>query len=73
MAEVRLVCIRGSADSPCEGDVFLRTSLSGLTVAPCCEKHDAELAAFAAGVAERYPEVNHPEGCVCYGCSEGSY
>lgn len=60
-------------DGPCRGEVFNRTSRSGLTVAPICERHAAELEQRLDGVADRYPEINHPELCGCYGCSEGSY
>lgn len=66
-------CTRGYDGSQCSGEVFDRTSRSGLTVAPICEGHAAELDATLDGIAERYPEINHPAGCYCYGCSEGSY
>lgn len=58
---------------PCSGEVFIRTSQSGLTVAPICEGHAAELEQTLNGIANRYPEINHPELCGCYGCSDGSY
>lgn len=56
--------------SACEGETFLRTSRSGLTVAPICEGHAAELERDLDAVAERYPEVNHPEFCDCHGCRD---
>jgi hypothetical protein len=60
-------------DTPCSGDLFSRYSRSGLTASTICEGHATELEAQLDRVAERYPEVNHPDGCGCYGCSEGSY
>lgn len=66
-------CGRGYDGSPCSGEVFMRTSRSGLTVAPICEGHAQELDRTLDGIANRYPEINHPGGCGCYGCSEGSY
>jgi hypothetical protein len=68
-------CTRGghSGDTECSGEVFLRVSRSGLTSAPICERHAWELEESLDAVAERYPEVNHPAGCYCWGCSEESY
>jgi hypothetical protein len=66
-------CSRSYDDDPCQGEVFQRTSRSGLTVSMICEHHASELEATLDGIAERYPEINHPEGCGCWGCSEGSY
>jgi len=63
-------CTRGEDHG---GEVFLRTSRSGLTTSWICEKHAQELEEALDGVAQRYPEVNHPDGCTCWGCSEGSY
>lgn len=68
-----MVCSRETSTSPCGGDVFLRTSRSGLTTAPICEKHAAELDERLDAIERRYPEINHPDGCGCYGCSDGSY
>ena len=59
--------------TPCEGELIDRVSSSGLTVSTMCEGHAAELEGELARVAERYPEVNHPWGCTCWGCSDGSY
>jgi hypothetical protein len=66
-------CSREYYDSPCEGEVFVRTSRSGLTEAWICEGHAAELEASLDAIEQRYPEVNHPDGCGCYGCSDGSW
>jgi hypothetical protein len=66
-------CTRDYEDTPCSGEVFDRVSRSGLTRAPICEGHAAELEQRLDGIANRYPEINHPGGCGCYGCSEGSY
>lgn len=60
-------------DGPCAGEVLLRVSRSGLTQSWICERHAAALERRLDAVAERYPEVNHPESCGCWGCSEGSY
>lgn len=65
-------CVR-EGDGPCFGERFSRTSSSGLTVATYCERHALVLDAQLAKIAERYPEINHPDGCGCWGCSEGSY
>jgi len=59
-------CTRGPEG--CGGNVFMRTSRSGLTVAPICEQHCVELETRLDEVAQRYPEVNHPDGCLCRGC-----
>lgn len=56
----------------CEGVLFERTSRSGLTVSTICEKHADELERSLDDIERRYPEVNHPDGCGCWGCSEGS-
>lgn len=58
---------------PCSGELFTRVSRTGLTASTICEAHAAELEERLDGIARRYPEVNHPDGCGCYGCSEGSY
>lgn len=68
------VCTReGMSLLPCAGERFERTSRSGLTTATICERHAMELERNLDAIAERYPEVNHPESCSCWGCSEGSY
>jgi hypothetical protein len=59
--------------TPCSGELFDRVSRSGYTVSTICEGHAAELEAELDAVARRYPEVNHPDGCTCWGCSDGSY
>lgn len=66
-------CSRDHEVTPCRGEVFDRTSRSGLTVAPICEGHAAELDESLDQVAERYPEILHSDGCGCYGCSDGSW
>lgn len=55
--------------TPCEGEVFLRTSASGLTVAPICPKHAGALEDQLRGIGRRYPEVYHVDGCLCGGCT----
>lgn len=65
------VCSRRH-DGECRGDLFERTSRSGLTVSTICEKHADELERRLDSIERRYPEINHPDGCPCYGCSEGS-
>lgn len=60
-------------EGPCEGELFDRVSRSGLTVSTICEGHAGALESRLDAVAERYPEVNHPYGCDCWGCSDGSY
>ena len=60
-------------DTPCEGDLWERTSRSGCTTALICERHTYELDAELDAIAERYPEVNHLPACTCWGCSEGSW
>ena len=66
-------CDRWTDDNPCMGEVYWRMSRSGLTIAGICELHDAQLAESLDAIATRYPEINHPDGCGCYGCSEGSW
>lgn len=61
-------CTRGPEG--CGGEVFLRTSRSGCTTAPICARHAEELEAALDDVARRYPEVNHPEFCLCPGCRD---
>jgi len=74
MAETYPPCSREDYfDTTCAGEVFERTSRSGITSAWICERHAYELDAVLDGIAVRYPEVNHPEGCSCWGCSDGSY
>lgn len=59
--------------SYCSGEVIMYTSQSGMTMYPLCERHDSEHAVAMRKIARRYPEVNHPEVCGCWGCSEDSY
>jgi hypothetical protein len=66
-------CSRAYDGGPCSGELFDRVSRSGLTVSTICEGHAAWLDGILDGIAERYPEINHPDGCTCWGCSEGSY
>lgn len=56
----------------CDGDLIFRTTSGGFPD-QMCEMHLMELQDSLDATAERYPEINHPEGCWCYGCSEGSY
>lgn len=60
-------------EGACEGDLFVRVSRSGLTRSWICEGHADALEARLDDIERRYPEVNHPEGCGCWGCSDGSY
>lgn len=62
-----------SHEGECSGELFERVSRSGLTVSTICAGHAAALENALDRVAERYPEVNHPDGCGCWGCSDGSY
>lgn len=64
-------CDRSWGDSPCEGELIQRSSAGGLLTATC-EKHLMELEKLLAGIADRYPEVHHPEYCTCSGC-EGAW
>lgn len=59
--------------SACEGELVLRESRTGLTISWMCEGHLDELERRLDDIERRYPEVNHPEYCGCWGCSEGSY
>jgi hypothetical protein len=61
-------CDRGPEG--CSGEVFARTSRSGLTRSWICEQHADQLERSLDAVAERYPEVNHPEYCMCPGCRD---
>lgn len=62
-----------SWEGPCQGPLEVYTSHSGITRSWMCEGHIWALEDRLAEIAQRYPEVNHPEGCGCWGCSEGSY
>jgi hypothetical protein len=66
-------CTRSYEGSPCQGEVFERVSRSGLTRSMICVGHAEELDRALDKIEERYPEINHPEGCTCYGCSDGSW
>lgn len=68
-----MTCSRDDGTGGCGGEVFWRISRSGLTGSWMCERHALDLDARLDGIAERYPEVNHPNGCTCWGCSDGSY
>jgi len=57
----------------CSGDLILQVSRSGLTRSWICEDHAIALDEKLDSIERRYPEINHPEYCGCYGCSEGSY
>ena len=56
----------------CDGNLVARTTAGG-SYTETCEKHYDALMTELADVANRYPEINHLDGCQCYGCSEGSY
>ena len=66
-------CSRSYYESECEGALFTRYSRSGLTSSTICEYHARELEEELDAIERRYPEVNHPDGCGCWGCSDGSY
>lgn len=66
-------CSRAGDGFACEGKLVDRVSRSGLTVSTMCEGHMWSLEEKLDDVARRYPEVNHPYGCTCYGCSDGSW
>lgn len=56
----------------CGGDLIARTTAGGFATFTCI--HHLELLQESLdAIAERYPEINHPEYCTCYGCSDGSY
>ena len=61
-------CDRSWQPTPCDGDLIERTSAGGFITATC-EHHLFELEDALAGIAERYPEVHHPNGCLCSGCT----
>jgi len=71
--ELEETCSRDHEDGPCQGELFVRVSRTGLTASTICEFHAGELERSLDSIAERYPEVNHPDGCGCWGCSEGSW
>ena len=54
-------------ETPCEGELIDRTTAGGY-LSETCEGHIYELEMALAGIAERYPEINHPEYCPCAGC-----
>ena len=64
-------CDRSWIDSPCGGELIERSSAGGFLTATC-EKHLYELEEVLAGIADRYPEVHHPNYCTCSGC-EGAW
>lgn len=66
-------CSRDYSGGACDGELFLRTSRSGLTQAWICEFHAGVLESQLDSIASRYPEVNHSPYCTCWGCSDGSY
>ena len=61
-----------SWQSDCAGDLVARTTAGGSST-ETCEKHYDALMTELADVGQRYPEIYHLDGCLCYGCSEGSY
>ena len=65
-------CSRDWMDSPCSGKLIFRTTSGGFPDA-MCEHHLEALQDSLDAIAERYPEIGHPEYCTCYGCSDGSY
>lgn len=64
---------RGMSSEECGGELVLRVSRSGLTRSWICADHLDDLEHALDDVERRYPEVNHPDGCDCWGCSDGSY
>lgn len=56
----------------CSGPLVHRTTSGGFSQMICVGHRDA-LEDNLAQIAERYPEINHPDGCSCWGCSDGSY
>ena len=66
-------CSRKGDDTECGGKVVFRRSRSGLTTSWMCEAHITALDDVLDGIERRYPEMLHPDGCSCWGCSEGSY
>lgn len=59
-------------EGDCEGELISRTTAGGFHT-HTCEGHLRALQATLDGIAERYPEINHPASCTCWGCSDGSY
>ena len=73
LSHIRECSREGYYDIPCGGDLVLRVSRSGLTRSWICTDHEDALERALDDIERRYPEVNHPEWCGCYGCSDGSY
>ena len=71
--ELDETCSRDHEDGPCQGELFVRVSRSGLTSSTICEFHAGELEASLDNIASRYPEINHPEYCGCHGCTGNPY
>ena len=60
-------CDRSWQESPCDGELISRTTAGGYLSATC-QQHMYELENALYAIAERYPEIHHPEYCTCYGC-----
>lgn len=65
-------CSRDWMDSSCEGELIARTTSAGFPDL-MCEGHLRELQGTLDAIAQRYPEINHPDTCLCYGCADGSW
>jgi hypothetical protein len=67
-------CVRQDVtpELECEGELTYRVTAGGCP-SYICGAHRDELEERLEAIARRYPEVNHPEYCGCYGCSEGSW
>lgn len=66
-------CSRNYELSACDGELFVRTSRTGLTTSTICEGHADELELSLDAIAERYPEMNHHPDCSCHGCTGNPY
>jgi hypothetical protein len=61
-------CSTGRVFGECRGEVFARTSRSGMTRSFICEGRAQELDEALDAIERRYPEINHPDYCDCAGC-----
>ena len=59
-------------DIQCGGCITYRQTSGGFP-SFICDTHRNDLEKRLYAIASRYPEVDHPEVCGCYGCSEGSW
>lgn len=65
-------CDRTWTGTRCGGEIVPRTTAGGFRTYTC-EYHLCELDEQLQQIADRYPEINHPASCTCWGCSDGSY